>query len=239
MTGLDRDGTEVVRCSVERLVRVVGLGGVVRGRACRPTVVDQLAARALGLVLRRFRAAPSTSAAASQAGSRCIPALMNRRGQHVCRPPPSLGRGSLLELRGSGPWLLWEYSRLRAVGALCRCVTSEGGAGLRSTPNGVCGTCRHRGNGSPGSVGGCVRASCQAPSKRAATWLGFIADAGRSWMFRVSVDSAVSEGSTRAGRLPKRFWRASRSRSSGCGRSLLSIPPLNSPHGGWRRESAV
>jgi len=238
VTGLDRDGTQVVRCSVERLVRVVGLGGVVRGRACRPTVVDQLAARASGLVLRRFRAAPSTSAAASQAGSRCIPALMNRRGQHVCRPPPSLGRGSLLEWRGSSPGCSGS-TRSFVRSAPLACVTSEGGVGLRSTPNGVCGTCRHRANGSPGSVGGCVRASCQAPSKRAATWLGFIADAGRSWMFRVSVDSAVSEGGTRAGRLPKRFWRASRSRSSGCGRSLLSIPPLNSPHGGWRRESAV
>ena len=52
-----REGTAVARCTVERLMREMGLRGVVRGRAfTRTTVADDSAARPLDLVRREFQA---------------------------------------------------------------------------------------------------------------------------------------------------------------------------------------
>jgi len=52
-----REGTVVARCTVERLMREMGLRGAVRGRAfTRTTVADDSAARPLDLVQREFRA---------------------------------------------------------------------------------------------------------------------------------------------------------------------------------------
>jgi putative transposase len=57
---LQREGTTVARCTVERLMRDVGLRGVVRGRRQRTTVPDVTAARPADLVQRDFRpAAPN------------------------------------------------------------------------------------------------------------------------------------------------------------------------------------
>jgi transposase InsO family protein len=42
---LNRDGIEVARCTVERLMRQMGLKGVVRGRRCRTTIADDAAER--------------------------------------------------------------------------------------------------------------------------------------------------------------------------------------------------
>ena len=57
---LQRDGTAVARCTVERLMRDLGLRGVVRGRRQRTTVADVTAARPADLVQRDFRpAAPN------------------------------------------------------------------------------------------------------------------------------------------------------------------------------------
>jgi putative transposase len=53
---LNREGTTVARCTVERLMRAQGLRGVVRGRTVRTTVGDEAASRPLDLVARRFRA---------------------------------------------------------------------------------------------------------------------------------------------------------------------------------------
>ena len=54
---LNQDGTTVARCTVERLMREMGLRGAVRGRAfIRTTVADDSAARPLDLVRREFRA---------------------------------------------------------------------------------------------------------------------------------------------------------------------------------------
>jgi transposase InsO family protein len=54
---LVQEGTVVARCTVERLMREMGLRGAVRGRAfTRTTVVDDSAARPLDLVQREFRA---------------------------------------------------------------------------------------------------------------------------------------------------------------------------------------
>ncbi len=49
-------GTEVARCTVERLMRELGLGGEIRGRKCKTTVPDLSAHRPLDLVERDFTA---------------------------------------------------------------------------------------------------------------------------------------------------------------------------------------
>jgi len=53
---LNREGIEVARCTVERLMRVMGLRGVVRGRRCRTTIGDTTAERPLDRVKRQFTA---------------------------------------------------------------------------------------------------------------------------------------------------------------------------------------
>ena len=53
---LRRERVEVARCTVERLMRRLGLQGVVRGRRCRTTVPDDRADRPLDRVQRRFKA---------------------------------------------------------------------------------------------------------------------------------------------------------------------------------------
>jgi transposase InsO family protein len=54
---LGREGIEVARCTVERLMRQMGLRGAVRGRRFkRTTIVDETAARPLDLVQRDFTA---------------------------------------------------------------------------------------------------------------------------------------------------------------------------------------
>jgi putative transposase len=53
---LNREGTPVARCTVERLMRELGLRGVVRGKRVRTTVADAAGDRPADLVARRFRA---------------------------------------------------------------------------------------------------------------------------------------------------------------------------------------
>jgi putative transposase len=53
---LGREHFAVARCTVERLMRALGLQGVVRGRKCRTTVADKNAERPLDLVKRQFQA---------------------------------------------------------------------------------------------------------------------------------------------------------------------------------------
>ena len=53
---LGREGTEVARCTVERLMRAMGLQGVVRGRKHKTTIADETAPRPLDLVQRNFTA---------------------------------------------------------------------------------------------------------------------------------------------------------------------------------------
>ena len=54
---LRRDGRRVARCTVERLMRAMGLCGAVRGRAWKVTTQsDSAAARPADLVERRFTA---------------------------------------------------------------------------------------------------------------------------------------------------------------------------------------
>jgi transposase InsO family protein len=53
---LEREGMEVARCTVERLMRRLGLRGVVRGKVVRTTISDNTAPRPLDKVNRQFRA---------------------------------------------------------------------------------------------------------------------------------------------------------------------------------------
>ena len=53
---LNREDVEVARCTVERLMRSLGLQGVVRGRTCRTTVADGSATRPPDHVNRQFHA---------------------------------------------------------------------------------------------------------------------------------------------------------------------------------------
>ena len=53
---LGRDEIDVARCTVERLMRSLGLQGVVRGRKCRTTIADDTAERPLDWVNRQFQA---------------------------------------------------------------------------------------------------------------------------------------------------------------------------------------
>ena len=73
---LQREGFEVARCTVERLMREMGLQGVIRGKPIRTTVSDKAAPCPLDKVNRQFHApAPNRSplsstpmSAASSAG---------------------------------------------------------------------------------------------------------------------------------------------------------------------------
>ena len=51
---LNREGTEVARCTVARLMRELGLRGARRGKRVRITVPDPAAARPADLVQRQF-----------------------------------------------------------------------------------------------------------------------------------------------------------------------------------------
>jgi transposase InsO family protein len=53
---LGRENVMAARCTVERLMRRLGLQGVVRGRKCRTTLADQGAVRPLDHVNRQFQA---------------------------------------------------------------------------------------------------------------------------------------------------------------------------------------
>lgn len=52
-----REGVEVARCTVARLMRELGISGAVRGRTRRTTIADACAVRAPDLVRRDFSAA--------------------------------------------------------------------------------------------------------------------------------------------------------------------------------------
>jgi transposase InsO family protein len=53
---LGREDFKAARCTVERLMRSLGLQGAVRGRKCRTTTADEGAERPLDLVKRQFQA---------------------------------------------------------------------------------------------------------------------------------------------------------------------------------------
>jgi len=66
---LGREDIVVARCTVERLMRWLGLEGAVRGRKCRTTFADENAERPLDLVKRQFQASrPNSCVSQSMAG---------------------------------------------------------------------------------------------------------------------------------------------------------------------------
>lgn len=54
---LNREDIDVARCTVERLMKLQGLRGVVRGRRIKTTLPSNLAERPLDLVNRDFKVA--------------------------------------------------------------------------------------------------------------------------------------------------------------------------------------
>jgi putative transposase len=74
---LNREGVTVARCTVERLMRELGLVGARRGRRHRTTIADAGAARPADLVQRRFNPpAPNRTWVAdftSWVGRRAVP----------------------------------------------------------------------------------------------------------------------------------------------------------------------
>lgn len=53
---MNREGIRVARCTVERLMRQLGLRGVVRGKRCKTTISNPVADRPADLVNRQFKA---------------------------------------------------------------------------------------------------------------------------------------------------------------------------------------
>jgi putative transposase len=51
---LNREGIQVARCTVERLMNVLGLRGIRRGKQWKTTIADPTAERPVDLVKRRF-----------------------------------------------------------------------------------------------------------------------------------------------------------------------------------------
>ena len=69
---LRREGFDIARCTVERLMRMLGLQGIVRGRAHRTTVRDTALPCPLDRVNRQFRApAPNRLSPFGDAGIAC------------------------------------------------------------------------------------------------------------------------------------------------------------------------
>ena len=54
---MQREGFDVARCTVARLMRAIGLAGVIRGKTARTTISDRSAPSLLDRVNRQFKAA--------------------------------------------------------------------------------------------------------------------------------------------------------------------------------------
>jgi len=53
---MKREGFDIARCTVARLMKAMGLKGVIRGKRIRTTIPDEQAYRPLDLVKRQFKA---------------------------------------------------------------------------------------------------------------------------------------------------------------------------------------
>ena len=103
---LGREDFKVARCTVERLMRSLGLQGAVRGRKCRTTIAEQGAERPLDLVKRQFQASrPNQLWVADFTLRRDVGWFRLRRLRHRCVRPAHhrLARGAFDARRtGSG-----------------------------------------------------------------------------------------------------------------------------------------
>lgn len=68
---MQREGLYFARCTVERVMRDLGLRDVIRGKQVKPTISDKAAPYPLDQVNRQFH----------------VPAPNIRRGSRVCRWP--------------------------------------------------------------------------------------------------------------------------------------------------------
>src|SRR6266576_2478819 len=68
---LNREQIPVARCTVERLMRSLGLQGAMRGRKCRTTIADDSAERPLDHVNRQFQATSRTSPTSRPGAGSC------------------------------------------------------------------------------------------------------------------------------------------------------------------------
>jgi transposase InsO family protein len=87
---LRREGHQIARCTIERLMRAHGIEGVVRGRKRKATIADPAASRPTDLVNRDFTAdrpcgsltsptsTPGTGGCTSRSSPTCTPARSSR-----------------------------------------------------------------------------------------------------------------------------------------------------------------
>ena len=102
---LNREEIEVARCTVERLMRDMGLCGVVRGKKCKTTVPDESAAKPADLVNRDFTASGPNQLWVADLTLRGHLARFRLRGLcHRCVFPHDRGLAGLqLAANRSGP----------------------------------------------------------------------------------------------------------------------------------------
>jgi transposase InsO family protein len=101
---LHREAIAAARCTVERLMREMGLRGAVRGRTCRTTIADDAAARPADLVKRQFTATRSNRRSTSVAWTMRIPLV--HHSDRVC---------STCRFATQSAWRRLGLSRLWAV----------------------------------------------------------------------------------------------------------------------------
>ena len=77
---LKREGQDVARCTVARLMRTMGLQGVIRGKPVRTTISDKAAPCPLDRVNRQFQAPRPNVLWAAEFASRTCGSPMSRHG---------------------------------------------------------------------------------------------------------------------------------------------------------------
>ncbi len=91
---LRREGFDVARCTVARLMRAMGLAGVIRGKPVRTTISDRAAPCPLDRVNRQFRApAPNmlwVSDFTGLSGISCVGGHNGKEGNPICPDAKSL-----------------------------------------------------------------------------------------------------------------------------------------------------
>ena len=91
---LGREGSSVARCTVARLMRQMGLQGVVRGKSVRTTISDKAAPCPLDRVNRQFKApAPERAVGLRLHLCRDLGGLRLRRLRHRCLSPGASSAG--------------------------------------------------------------------------------------------------------------------------------------------------
>ena len=115
---LNREGIPVARCTVERLMRELGLHGAVRGKKVRTTIADAAAARPADLVQRRFsrgRAEPAVGGRLHLRRDLDRDGLRRVRHRRLLPPDPGLAGGHD-DAAPSWCWTRWSRRSGPAAG---------------------------------------------------------------------------------------------------------------------------